>query len=93
MHIHIVRATQPGRTGWHYHTMAQWFMVLRGTAKIGVQGHPTQPLHAGDAMCVGYGQDMRHNVVDFSSDYLVLEMCIPARYETVAVDPPPGADV
>jgi hypothetical protein len=35
---------------------------------------------------------MRHNVTDFSADYLVLEMCIPAEYETIAVDEPEGAD-
>jgi hypothetical protein len=35
---------------------------------------------------------MRHNVTSFSGDYLVLEMCIPAEYDTVGVDEPDGAD-
>jgi hypothetical protein len=45
IHIHLVRATEPGEgTGWHYHTMAQWFMVVGGTSNIGVEDHDLQPL-------------------------------------------------
>jgi quercetin dioxygenase-like cupin family protein len=77
-------------TGWHYHTMSQWFMVIGGSANISVEDHPKQPLGWGDAMCVGSGEHMRHNVTDFSSDYLVLEMCVPADYATIATDRPEG---
>jgi mannose-6-phosphate isomerase-like protein (cupin superfamily) len=91
IHFHIVRATEAGLgTGWHYHTMSQWFMVIGGHADISVEDHPKQPLGRGDAMCIGSGPQMRHNVTDFSSDYLVLEMCIPADYDTIAVDRPEG---
>ncbi len=89
IHIHVVRASEPGPgTGWHYHTMAQWFMVIGGTADITVGDRALQPLAWGDAMCIGKGEQMRHNVTDFSGDYLVLEMCISASYDTIAVDPP-----
>jgi hypothetical protein len=44
-------------------------------------------------MCVGYGKGMRHNVAPFSGDYAVLEMCVPAVYETIPVDAPPGASM
>jgi quercetin dioxygenase-like cupin family protein len=92
IHIHVVRATEPGAgTGWHYHTMAQWFLIVGGTSNIGVEDHALQPLQVGDAMCVGFGPQMRHNVAPFSGDYAVLEMCVPAQYETIATDPPEGA--
>jgi quercetin dioxygenase-like cupin family protein len=92
IHVHIVRATEPGAgTGWHYHTMAQWFMVLSGSSFIRVEDGPLIPINPLDAMCIGSGPNMRHNVAPFSGDYSVLEMCIPATYETIAVAPPEGA--
>jgi quercetin dioxygenase-like cupin family protein len=92
IHIHIVRATEPGAgTGWHYHTMAQWFMILAGSSYIRVEDGPLTKLQTLDAMCIGSGPSMRHNVAPFTGDYAVLEMCIPAVYETTAVEPPEGA--
>lgn len=92
VHIHVVRAHEAGPgTGWHFHTMAQWFMVIGGSANIAVGERPLQPLVWGDAMCIGRGEHMRHNVSDFSADYLVLEMCVPASYDTIAVEAPAGA--
>jgi len=92
IHIHIVRATEPGPgTGWHYHTMAQWFLIIGGNSVITVEGREPEPLNIGDAMCVGVGPQMRHNVIDFTGDYAVLEMCIPAIYETIATGAPAGA--
>jgi quercetin dioxygenase-like cupin family protein len=93
IHVHVVAATEPGPgTGWHFHTMAQWFMVIGGSAVIRVEDRPRQPLAWGDAMCVGRGPQMRHDVSHFSGDYRVLEMCVPAVYDTIAVDAPDGAD-
>lgn len=93
IHVHVVRATEPGAgTGWHFHTMAQWFMIVGGTSTIRVEDRPSYPLVVGDAMCVGRGEQMRHNVTKFSADYAVLELCSPAEYETIAVDEPAGAD-
>jgi len=93
IHTHVVRATgEPGEgTDWHYHSMAQWFMIVGGTSDIRVEDKPRQTLIVGDTMCIGAGPRMRHNVAPFSGDYAVLEMCVPAEYETVAVDPPEGA--
>ena len=93
LHIHVVRATEAGPgTGWHYHTMAQWFMVIGGSAVIRVEDQPRQELGWGDSMCIGRGPRMRHEIADHSADYLVLEVCVPAAYSTVAVDEPAGAD-
>ncbi len=93
IHLHVVRATgEPGAgTGWHYHSMAQWFMIVGGTSTIRVEDRATQPLVVGDTMCIGSGPQMRHNVAPFSGDYAVLEMCIPADYETIAVEAPEGS--
>lgn len=84
IHIHIVRATEPsesGGTGWHSHSMGQLFYVLRGWADLAVQNRPSVRMLTGDAMCLG--ARMKHDVPAFSRDYLVLEMCIPADYDTV----------
>ena len=82
LHIHVVRATGtvPGGTGWHTHTMGQIFYVLRGWADLAVIHQPWFRMGPGDAMCLGRG--MAHDVPAFSGDYLVLEMCIPADYDT-----------
>lgn len=94
IHIHVVRATgEPGAgTGWHYHTMAQWFLIVGGSSQIRVETRPRQDLDVGDTMCIGAGPNMRHDVSPFSGDYAVLEMCVPAEYETTAVEAPAGAD-
>jgi hypothetical protein len=91
--FHVMRATAPGRgIGWHYHSMAQWFMVLGGTSVFRLEDRPRQPLAWGDAMCVGRGPRMRHNVTDYSGDYAILEMCVPADHDTIEVAEPVGAD-
>jgi mannose-6-phosphate isomerase-like protein (cupin superfamily) len=83
IHIHLVRSTKAisGGTGWHSHSMGQLFYVLRGWADLAVERQPWVKMVAGDAMCIAKG--MKHNVPGFSEDYLVLEMCIPADYDTV----------
>jgi quercetin dioxygenase-like cupin family protein len=94
IHLHIVRATEPGAgTGWHYHSMAQWFMIVGGESWIRVEDGRTEHIGVGDAMCIGSGPRQRHNVAPFSGDYAVLEMCVPAEYETIAVPAPDGADL
>lgn len=93
IHLHVVRATEPGAgTGWHYHSMAQWFMIVGGESWIGVEDLPNRHIVVGDSMCIGYGEHQRHNVAPFSGDYAVLEMCVPAEYDTIAVPRPEGAD-
>jgi len=89
IHIHVVKSlggAPPGGTGWHYHSMSQWFMVLRGWADLAVDKQGQTRMVQGDCMTIGAG--MRHDVPAFAPDYLVLEMCLPKEYETVAVQPP-----
>lgn len=91
--LRVVRAAEPGAgTGWHYHSTAQWFMVIGGESWIRVEDNPTKHMTFGDSMCIGSGPRQRHNVAPFSGDYAVLEMCVPAgEYETNAVPAPEGA--
>lgn len=89
IHIHIVRAIEamPGGTGWHNHTMRQLFWVMRGSAGMFVEDHPEiRQVESHDAMCVAAG--LRHDVFDISADYAVIEVCIPAEYETSDTDAP-----
>jgi quercetin dioxygenase-like cupin family protein len=94
IHLHTVRVAgakpHSGGTGWHYHTMAQWFYILEGTADLRVESNPRRHLVPGDAVCIGAGQHMRHNVGPIAGDYKLVEMCVPAQYDTIAVDPPDG---
>ena len=91
IHVHVVKSSgpaAPGGTGWHYHSMSQWFMVLHGWATLAVEKQGQTRMVAGDCMTLGAG--MRHDVPAYSPDYLVLEMCLPGEYETVA-EPAPVA--
>jgi quercetin dioxygenase-like cupin family protein len=91
IHLHVVKAMEPmpGGTGWHNHTMSQLFVVLQGWAVLRVEGQGERKMHAGDAMCLTAG--MRHDVPAYSADYQVLEMCVPADYDTTATPAPAGA--
>lgn len=87
IHIHIVRSTaraEPRGTGWHSHSMGQLFYVLRGWADLLIEARPSVRMNVGDAMCLA--ARMKHDVPDYSQDYLVLEMCIPADYDTIDAD-------
>ncbi|WP_375398722.1 cupin domain-containing protein [uncultured Sphingomonas sp.] len=88
VHIHVVRAigAMDGGTGWHVHSMSQMFYVIAGWVDIAVDGEPPLRMTAGDAMCLAQG--MRHDVVTFSPDYVVFEVCLPADYSTVATPAP-----
>lgn len=93
IYIHAVRMIPPckeGGTGWHNHTMRQWFFILGGKADVDIEVDGKvmhYPVEFGDAMTVSKGQ--RHDVPFYTEDYFVLEMCIPKDYDT---DPQPAPD-
>jgi quercetin dioxygenase-like cupin family protein len=94
IHLHVVQSLGtpvPEGTGWHYHSMAQWFMVVGGHADIRVEDDPRKHLERIDCFCIGSGPNMRHNVDQVDGEYKVLEMCVPAEYDTIPVDAPEGA--
>ena len=94
IHVHVIHAlgtdVEEG-TGWHYHSMAQWMMVIGGGADMRFEDHDRRRLAVFDSMCVGSGPTMRHCVDRVSGDNKVLELCVPAEYETVRVEAPLGS--
>lgn len=98
IYIHAVKMIPPAReggTGWHNHTMRQWFYVLGGKAELEMEvigSHiDKMPLTMGDAMTVSKGQ--RHDVPSYTDDYFVLEMCIPKEYDTDPRGKPEGLGI
>lgn len=92
VHVHVVRAigVMEGGTGWHVHSMSQMFYVVSGWVLIAVDGEPPVRMAAGDAMCLARG--MRHDVADFSPDYVVFEICLPADYSTIPTPAPEASE-
>ena len=54
---------------------------LKGYSTVWFEGYGEQHFEEGD--CWGQPPCIKHNVVDYSEDYLLMEMTIPAEYETV----------
>ncbi len=95
VNINVVRNSQAGdsSTGWHYHTLAcQFVHVLRGWSRVEVEGEAGEfLLQPGDSMTIPRG--CKHDVTGFSADFQVLELNIPADYDTIACDPPQARPV
>lgn len=87
LHAHIVRTTRPcppAGSGLHYHDLEfQMVFVLKGRSTVRFEDHGEFSFEAGDSWiqppCI------RHDVLYFSDDYEVLEITMPAEYETVQV--------
>lgn len=88
MHLHVVGIADrpPGGTGWHTHSMDQFFMPFTGWLDIWVEGLGKVRMERGDAMFIPAG--IRHNVTDFTLDYTVVEVCIPTDYDTISAEDP-----
>lgn len=86
-HAHIVRTTQPcppEGSGVHYHDLDfQMVFVLKGTSRVWFEGEGEFSFEAGD--CWIQPPSIRHNVLDYSDDYELLEITLPGTYETVQV--------
>jgi len=90
IHAQVVRALDGtgGGPGWHYHTSAQWLMVLSGQAELCREDGTCQTLAVGDSVCIGRGPRMKHRASPASEGYAFLELCMPADYQTVGVAAP-----
>lgn len=88
VHAHVIRTTKPcpeGGSGLHYHDVEfQMVMVLRGTSTVWFEGQGEVAFEAGD--CWIQPPRIRHNVLHYSDDYEVLEITLPAEYETVQLE-------
>jgi len=87
-HPQLIHALKPfeGGTGWHVHTMNQWFYVVGGSAAFEVKGHA--PLTIGAGVAVTLPEDLPHNVPSYSDDYFLIEVCMPADFKTTSVPAP-----
>ena len=88
VHAHVIRTTKPcpeGGSGLHYHDVEfQMVMVLRGTSTVWFEGQGEVTFEPGD--CWLQPSRIRHNVLHYSDDYEVLEITLPAEYETVQLE-------
>ncbi len=88
IHAHIVRTTRPcpeGGSGRHYHDLEfQLVYCLKGRSTVWFEGHGEVNFEAGDSWI--QPPRIHHNVLYYSDDYQVLEITLPAEYETVQVE-------
>ncbi|MGE0734958.1 MAG: cupin domain-containing protein [Alphaproteobacteria bacterium] len=89
VNINVVRNSKAGdsSTGWHYHSLAcQFIYVLKGWSRVEIENEGEFTIRAGESMTIP--PKLKHDVTGFSADFTVLELNIPADYDTVACDPP-----
>lgn len=87
-HAHIVRVKQGTNfpASWHAHDYEfSMFYVLKGWVKIEFE-HGVELCDAG--CCVYQPPRIPHAVWEFSEDLEVLEIFMPAKFETYDVEPP-----
>lgn len=85
---HVVRAAQPcpkGDTGGvHYHeTQFQFVYMLKGWQTMWIEGHGVITMQEGSSWTQPPG--IRHEVLDYSDDREVVEIIMPAKFDTVEV--------
>ena len=83
--VHRANGTCPaGGGGMHYHTVDfQMNYLLKGWMKVEIEGEGTITFEAGDSWV--QPPEIKHNVLDFSLDMEVLEICMPAKFDTTEV--------
>lgn len=88
VHVHLIKTTAPcpeGGSGLHYHDLEfQMVYCLEGRSTVWFEGHGEQHFEEGD--CWVQPPCIKHNVLNYSDDYLLMEMTIPAEYETIQCD-------
>ena len=88
VHAQIIRTTKPcpeEGSGLHYHDLEfQMVMILKGKSRVWFEGQGEVEFNEGD--CWIQPPKIKHNVMYYSEDYELLELTIPAEYETVTVE-------
>ena len=80
---HVIRANQPCDIpmGYHSHDVEfQWTYLLRGWARIDLEDIGEIRVEAGDAWYQPPG--VKHEVLEYSSDFEVIEVTMPADFPT-----------
>ncbi len=85
---HVIRPSGPyERPGdLHFHNLDfQMVYVLKGWARVEFDGVGEVRFEAGSCMYQEPG--IEHRVLEYSDDYTVIEITIPADFETVSIEP------
>ena len=80
---HVIRAEKPcdGPTGYHSHALEfQMCYMLKGWARIYFEDAGELRVEAGDAWYQPPG--VKHEVLEYSDDWEVIEITMPAEFET-----------
>jgi quercetin dioxygenase-like cupin family protein len=89
MMAHVIRA-KPGAHqgfGWHKHNLDfQIYYVLKGWVKFDYEGVGEVVAEAGS--CVHQPPGIRHAEIDHSDDLELIEITLPAEFETVETETP-----
>lgn len=83
--MHVIRAREGTQaTGdWHHHQVQlQIVYVLKGWAVFEYEGHGVHRLEAGT--CVHQPPGIRHRELEHSADLELIEIVLPANFETVS---------
>lgn len=84
---HVIKAVRPSRggTGRHRHVLDfQMVYVLKGRATFWYEGKGRVTIGPGD--CVYQPPGIRHELIDWSRDMELLEIVMPADFQTHAID-------
>jgi quercetin dioxygenase-like cupin family protein len=93
MMAHVIRAKGGAHQGfgWHKHNLdLQIYYVLKGWVKFDYEGVGEVIAEAGS--CVHQPPGIRHAEIDHSDDLELIEITLPAAFETVETDAPAGAE-
>jgi len=89
---HVIRAktAHDGSAGWHRHSLDfQMYYVIRGWIEFDYEGVGIVRAEAGS--CVHQPPNIRHKEIAHSDDLELIEITLPAAFETTEVAAPAGA--
>lgn len=90
---HVIAPTAPcqGPGDLHHHALDfQMVYVLKGHARMFFEGIGEIVMEAGSCMYQEPG--IRHAVLEYSDDYTVIEITMPADFETISHEQPKAAE-
>lgn len=74
-------------TGWHYHELqVQFLYFLKGWVKLEFEDGTTHIFKEGDSCYIPNG--VKHNELEGSDDFEVLEVLMPGEIKTISCDQP-----
>jgi quercetin dioxygenase-like cupin family protein len=88
LRAHVIRPSGSSKdTGdLHYHVLDfQMVYVLKGWARVHIEGVGEVRFEAGSCMYQEPG--IHHRIIEYSDDYTVIEITVPADFETVSIAP------